>query len=112
MLMSTIILFALAAVAGIIIFIYILKEKTTPKPVVYLHGLIAATALVLLLVYAIQNPAHRPLTSLILFVIGALFGFTLFGRDLMKKSLPVMLVVLHALFGVVALVMLLMFFFE
>jgi hypothetical protein len=112
MLISSIVLFALAALVGITIFTYILKAKETPKLVVYLHGLVAAIALVLLLIYAIQNPEHRPLTSLILFVIGALFGFTVFARDLMKKSLPIFLVVVHALIGVAAFILLLMFYLE
>jgi len=50
-----IILFALSAVLGLTILIKWLTKKEASKAVIYSHGLVAATALVLLVVYAIQN---------------------------------------------------------
>jgi hypothetical protein len=103
-------LFALAAVMGIIIAAAIFGNKpSTPKPAVVAHGLFGATALVLLIVFAMNNPMTYPKASLILFVIAALGGFLLLFNDLKKKPGPKGVVVIHALVAVTAFVLLLAF---
>jgi NAD/NADP transhydrogenase beta subunit len=111
MLYATIVLFALAAVVGFIILKNWLTSAETSRTTVYLHGVFAALALVLLVVYAFQNPANYPKASIILFVIGALLGFYMFAEDLRKKFSPTWLAVVHALFGVAGLLVLLFFVF-
>jgi NAD/NADP transhydrogenase beta subunit len=111
MLYATIVLFALAAVVGFIILKNWLTSADTSRTTVYLHGVFAALALVLLVVYAFQNPANYPKASIILFVIGALLGFYMFAEDLRKKFSPTWLAVVHALFGVAGLLVLLFFVF-
>jgi len=112
MLYAIIAIFAVAAVLGLIIASAIISKKPeTPKAAVYGHGALAATALVLLLVYMYQNPDHYPQVSLILFVVAALGGFILFANDMRKKPGPVGLVVIHALVAVTAFVLLLLFAF-
>ncbi|HYG20478.1 MAG TPA: hypothetical protein VD816_16175 [Ohtaekwangia sp.] len=108
MLSVIIILFAIAAVLGIAIAVAIISNKpATPKPAVYAHGLFAATALALLIIYTLNSESSGTRLSLILFVIAALGGFVLFYRDLKKKPGPVGLVVVHALAAVTAFVLLL-----
>lgn len=107
MLTIAILLFAVAAVFGLIVLTALLKNRETPKPVVYTHGLFAATALVLLIAYAVTDGAHSVGGIIALFVVAALGGLLLFGRDLMKKAGPKWLAVVHALLAVSAFVMLL-----
>ena len=112
MLTTSIILFAIAAVFGLVLLTAILKSKDTPKAAVYTHGLVAAIALVLLIVYAESANAHTVTTSIVLFVIAALGGALLFGRDLMKKAGPKWLAVVHGLIAVSAFVILLVVAFR
>ncbi len=111
MMYLTIGLFALAAALGLSILIKWLTKKEAPKAVIYSHGIAAATALVLLIVYAVQNPDNFPKASLILFVIAALGGFYMFYRDLKKQNSPIAIAVIHALLAVSGLVALLIFVF-
>lgn len=111
MLYTTIVLFALAAVVGFIILKNWLTSSDTSRTTVYLHGIFAAVALVLLAVYAFQNPGNYPKASIILFVIGAVIGFYMFAEDLRKRFSPTWLAVVHALFGVAGFLMLLFFVF-
>ena len=111
MLYATILFFALAAVVGFIILKNWLTSAETSRTTVYLHGIFAALALILLIVYACQNPSNYPKASIILFVIGALMGFYMFAEDLRKKFSPTWLAVIHALFGVSGFLVLLFFVF-
>ena len=111
MLYLAIALFAVAAVLGLTILVKWLTPKNAPRGVVYSHGLVAATALVLLAVFALQHPDHFPKVSLILFVIAALGGFYLFFQDTIKKSNPVAIALVHALLAVSGFVALLLFAF-
>lgn len=106
---TIIILFALAAVFGLIVIANVLKEKTTPKPAVFIHGLLAAAALVLLIIYVVNNPDNAPMISLILFVVAALGGFVLFGVDMSKKQPPKPLALIHAGAAIVGFILLLFF---
>jgi hypothetical protein len=112
MLYLIITLFALAAVFGLIIAaaIYV-KKPSTPKGVVAAHGIFAAVGLVLLIVYAINNPDNYPKISIIIFVIAALGGAVLFFNDMKKKPGPFSLVIVHALAAVTAFVLLLVYAF-
>lgn len=107
MLISTIILFALAAVLGLILITKVLKGQETPKPVVYTHGAVAATGLVLLIIAYINQGDSLLMTSVLIFVIAALGGFVMFGKDLTHKAIPKWLAVVHALAALTAFVLLL-----
>ena len=103
-------LFALAAVLGLVIATAIFtKNPSTPKGAVYAHGIAAAAALVLLIVYAVNNPENYPKISIILFVVAALGGLVLFINDMKKKPGPSGLVIVHALAAVIAFILLLTF---
>ena len=107
MLTTAIIIFAIAAVFGLMNLIAILKSQETRKPVVYIHGLLAATALVLLIAYATSEASKNVTLSIVLFVVAALGGFLLFGRDLMKKAGPKWLALVHGLVAVASFLILL-----
>ena len=105
-------LFAVAAIFGLFNLKNVIAKKEIPRGVVYSHGLFAATALVLLMIYAIQSPAHYPLVSIVLFVIAAVGGFYMLFRDLTKKTIPVGIAGLHAVLAVAGFIMLLLFAFS
>jgi hypothetical protein len=104
-------LFALSAVLGLTILIKWLTKKDASRGVVYSHGIVAAVALLLLVVYALQNPGSFPRVSLILFVISALGGFYMFFNDLKKKPSPLAIAFVHALLAVGGFLSLLFFVF-
>jgi uncharacterized membrane protein len=111
MIYTAIALFALSAILGLTILIKWLNKKEASKVVIWSHGLVAAIALVILVVYAIKNPANYPQISLILFGIAALVGFYMFFRDLNKKTSPLSVAFIHALLAVSGFVLLLFFTF-
>ncbi len=104
------VLFALAALAGIILAALHLKTKGAPIPLAVIHGLLAAAGLVLLIIGVTQMAsAGLAGVALVIFVIAALGGFVLFAMHLKKKMLPSALIVVHGLVAVVAFVVLLIF---
>jgi NAD/NADP transhydrogenase beta subunit len=100
MLYIIIAIFAIAAVVGIIILKNWLTSAETSRTVVYTHGIFAAIALVLLLIWVIQHKENGLMLSLVLFVIAALVGFYMFFKDLKGKYSPTWLAVVHGLLAV------------
>lgn len=111
MLYVAIVLFALAAGVGVLLLKDWLARKSPSRGAVYAHGALAATGLILFLVYALQNRSAYPQISLILFIIAALGGFYLFYSDITKKMAPVVIALIHALVAVGGFVTLLLFVF-
>ena len=107
MLISTIILFAIAAVLGVVLITKVLQDKETPKAVVFSHGAAAATALVLLIIAYLNQGDSLLMISMLIFIVAALGGFIMFGRDLSEKTIPKWLAVIHALAAVTGFVLLL-----
>ncbi|HTA63390.1 MAG TPA: hypothetical protein VK835_13080 [Bacteroidia bacterium] len=109
MLYLSIALFAISAVLGLTILLKWLTKKDAPRSVIYSHGIVAASALVILIVYAFQHPENFPKASIILFVVAALGGFYMFINDLKKKPSPMAIAFIHALVAVAGVVSLLLF---
>ena len=106
---SALVLFAIAAVGGLILAVVRFRGKPYPPlGLAVVHGLFAAAGLVALIAGVAQGHApSRATIALVLFVIAALGGFVLFFTHLRKSALPVPLVVIHALVAVIAFVILL-----
>ena len=104
----SLVLFLIGAIFGIIVWTAIFRNRPTPKPVVYIHGLIVVIAFIVLLIFAATAAAgSAPLTAIILFAIAAVGGLILFSTDMAKKTIPRWLAILHpiiAVLGVVALI--------
>ena len=105
----SILLFAIAAVAGLIMAIAHFRKATLPRPALaVLHGLFAASGLVVLLLALIKVGMHgAPAIALGLLVVAALGGFGLLSFHLRARALPSGLVVGHALLAVAGFVTLL-----
>jgi FtsH-binding integral membrane protein len=110
MLITSIVLFALAAVVGLVLINQLMKGSTN-KTVAVAHGVLAAAALGILIYFAATAEGSSPVASIVLFVVAALGGFVLFFRDLMGKPGPIALAFVHAGAAVVAFVLLLSFAF-
>jgi len=109
MIYTAITLLAIAAVLGLIILLKWISQKDAPKAVVYSHGIVAATALTILVVYAFMHPDKFPVISIGLLVVSALVGFYMFFNDLKKKMSPLAVALTHALIAVSGFVALLFF---
>ena len=97
-----IVLFALAAVLGLFMAVAHFRGQTPPKiAVALLHGLFAASGLVVLLLGVMQvGMSGKPAIALCLFLVAALGGFTLLSFHLRGRALPNGLVVGHAVLAV------------
>jgi len=103
------VLFAIAAAGGLVLAIMRFSGKPYPPMALALvHGAVAAAGLVALIAVFVQgHGTSSARTALVLFVIAALGGFTLFFHHVRKVALPIWLVVVHALVAVSAFVILL-----
>jgi hypothetical protein len=109
MLIFAVALFVLAAIFGLILITKVFKGVPRPNKIILAHGLFAATGLVLVLIYVLQNAERSPVASLIVFAIAALGGFLMFGLDMSKKPVPKGLAVVHASAAVIGLILLIVF---
>lgn len=102
-------LFALAAVAGLSMALGHFRGQAPPRPLIAaLHGVFAASGLLLLLLTVVQAGARGPAAiALCLFLLAALGGFTLLSFHLRGRKLPNVLVAGHGLLAVSAFIVLL-----
>lgn len=98
----SILLFAIAAVAGLIMAVSHFRKAALPRPALaVLHGLFAASGLVVLLLAVVKAGMQGvPAIALGLLVVAALGGFALLSSHLRSRKLPSGLVVGHALLAV------------
>jgi len=107
------IVFAIAAVAGLTMAIGVFKGSNPPSvSTAVIHGIFAASGLVLLLLAVFKEGAGNTARwALYLFLIAAIGGFTLaLGYHARKRPLPTGLVAGHALLAVAAFLILLIGF--
>ncbi len=103
------VLFALAAVGGVVMLMMHLQSKKIPMGLAIGHGLLAAVALVLLISSVAGGGGGGYLTiSVVLFVVAALGGFVLFAAQLKGKPLSTPMIFIHGGVAVVAFVLLLL----
>jgi hypothetical protein len=108
MLITSLILFAIAAIGGLFLAVRHFKKRELPMSVALIHGLVAAIALVLLIIVIVLGSGSGLLnTALLLFVVAAILGFFLFGMYLRKRPLASGLLSIHAILAVAGFVLLL-----
>jgi len=108
MLLLSVILFAVAALGGLVLGVLGLRQRDLPMWLSLIHGVVAAAGLVTLILVVVHgNAGLLPIIALILFIIAALGGFVLFSYHLRRKPHPKGLIVIHALAAVIAFVLLL-----
>ena len=105
-------LFAVAAIGGLTLAGMKFAGKELPIPLALLHGAFAAAGLVTLILSILENRTNTLMNiALVLFIIVAAGGFTLFALHLMKKKQPILLIVAHGLGAVISFVVLLIALF-
>ena len=108
MLTTAIVVFAVAAVGGLILALHVLRGKFAPWLLSILHALLGAAGLVLLLLAVLAGTAAPAATwALVLFVIAALGGFFLASLHYRQRLPHKGIVLVHAAVAVVAFVLLL-----
>lgn len=109
LLIVALVLFAAAAAMGLIFAGVYLKQGNLSLGLAGIHGLFAASGLVVLLIAATQGKTSRAGNiSLGIFVIAAIGGFVLLYNHLTKGKLPKPLIAAHAIAAVLAFVVLLL----
>jgi hypothetical protein len=97
MLTNSIIVFAIAALGGLVLAAHVLRGKFAPWGLSLLHALLGAAGLILLITLLVQgNAPQRVLTGFVLLLIAALGGFFLASFHLRKQLPPKAVVVIHA----------------
>ena len=98
----TLVLFAIAALGGLVLASIRLRGSNPPLAPALVHGAVAAAGLLALIVAVVQAgaSASSPRIALALFVVAALGGFVLFATHLRKKNIPVPLMLIHAVVAV------------
>lgn len=110
MLIAAIILFIIALLLGLIILTAVLQDRPSNKTAVYLHGITVGVALLCVIIYMfIVESSPLLISSLILFILAALGGLTLFTIDIKNRPIPKMLAVLHPVIAVAGLVVLIIY---
>jgi hypothetical protein len=105
---GAVVIFAVAALGGLVLATQHFKKAPLSMPLALVHGLLAATALVLLLISVVQGTTiANAQVALVLFIVAALGGFFLFSHHVRNKPLPSPVVVIHALAAVIAFLLLL-----
>ncbi len=107
MYLTSIILFALAALGGIVLVTRRLQERPLPMWLAILHGVLAATGLTLLIIGVVMSDAPPSLLqgAIIVFLLAALGGLILFSMHLQGKALPIFLMFAHGIIAVAAFLM-------
>jgi hypothetical protein len=110
MLMTVVVLFLIASIFGIVVLKAVLKDKRTPSLMVLMHGCFAFGALLLLITFVASGHTSTLLvTSMVMFIIAALGGFTLLTIDLSKKPIPKAFALGHPLLAITGLVLLIIY---
>ncbi len=101
-----IVLFALAALGGIVLAVMRARGRLTlPIGLALVHGILAAAGLAVLIgAVAMGFHARAPL---VLFLVAAVGGFVLFSFQLRSKPIPIGVMVVHAIVAVVGFLLLL-----
>ena len=97
MLTYAILVFAIAAVGGLVLAASVLRGKLAPWALSVVHALLGATGLILLVLVVLGGSASaRATAALGLLVVAALGGFYLASIHLRKQVAPKAVVFIHA----------------
>lgn len=100
MLNIAVILFAIAAVGGLVMATRIFQGKKAPWPLSIAHALLGASGLVLVLLTVLNGAGSLLLAALVVLAVAALGGFYLASFHARGQLSPRAVVVIHALVAV------------
>jgi hypothetical protein len=90
------VVFAVAALGGIVLAFHVLRRRFAPWALSLLHAALGATGIVLVLVVVINGARGNTALALALFVVAALGGFLLASFHYRKQLPPAAIVLVHA----------------
>lgn len=97
MLVYALMIFAIAALGGLVLAAHVLRGKFAPWALSLLHALLGASGLIVLVALVLQGAApQRLLAGFALLLVAALGGFFLASFHLRKTLPPKAVVVVHA----------------
>ena len=96
MLEYAVLVFAIAALGGLVLASSVLRGKLAPWPLSLIHAALGATGLVLLILAVMDGAGGRITTALVILVVAALGGFYLASLHLKKQLAPSGVVLVHA----------------
>jgi hypothetical protein len=97
MLSYALIVFAIAAVGGLILAAHVLRDKFAPWFLSLVHALLGAAGLILLITLLLQgNAPQKVIIGFVLLLVAALGGFFLASFHVRKKLPPKAVVIIHA----------------
>jgi hypothetical protein len=109
MLFVSLALFILAAIVGLMNFMFVIRKKAPPKAVVYTHGTFALLGIMSIIVIAMAQPHAAPYAALLLFILAAMGGLTMFVKGQQKKPIPKAIIIIHPLIGLLGIIALVAF---
>jgi hypothetical protein len=105
LLIIALLLVTLSAGTGLTLAIAVLSKKKTAISSVFMHGVLSATGLILIIVYFFRHATNFPGWIVLLFVATALLGFFMFARDIREKPIrPLAVVFAHAVFALLSII--------
>lgn len=110
MLTTIITILILAAFGGSYLLTYILMEKKTPKVIAMIHGLAAATGVVLLIIYSIYYQPYW--ISVAILILAAIGGLYMLSQNILGKKFPKFLAVGHGAIAIIGILSLLFFIYS
>ncbi|MFY9308226.1 MAG: hypothetical protein WAQ28_04165 [Bacteroidia bacterium] len=91
-----IVLFTLAVLLGMYLLSFVVRAKETPKSIAFFHGIVAATALIMLIIYSVDKN-ERIVASAVILTFAAVGGIIYFIKDITGKPLPKWFAITHGL---------------
>jgi len=97
MLNYAVVIFAVAAVGGLVLAAHVLRNKFAPWALSLLHALLGAAGLILLITLLLRGSApQQVMIGFVLLLVAALGGFFLASFHARRKLPPKAVVVIHA----------------
>jgi len=106
MLNYALIIFAIAAVGGLVLANSVLRGKLAPWALSLLHAALGATGLVLVLMALMNGASNAIRNAFIILVVAAVGGFFVASFHLRKRVAPAAVVIVHALVAVIGFLLL------
>ncbi len=109
MLTVAIVLFTFAVLIGVTLLTTFFLDGKTPRRIARTHGVIAVAALTLLVVSVAVSGAAAPVAGMVVMILAALGGATLFRMGQKNMAFPRWLPVLHGFVAAIGFLMLLIY---
>jgi len=101
MLNYALIIFAIAALGGLLLAASVLRNKLAPWALSIAHALLGASGLILLIMIVLKGSPGRVTAALGILIVAALGGFYLASIHLRGKIAPKVVVIVHASVAVI-----------